>query len=213
MQNYKTDEFGNTHQIERHEFRYDPKYVQDRYDIIPEKCREMSRLRYKTLVESAGFKPHTILDVGYGNGSFLDECHANGCKTYGYDISTYPVSPEHSIIQSEKVLASLQFDAITFFDSLEHIPQHLEFLTKLKAKCIMVSVPWYHPELGEAWFSSWKHRRPDEHLHHFSRSGLIKMFDSIGFKCLETTDIEDQIRGEYSPGVENILTATFLARA
>lgn len=212
MLNYKADEFGNLHQIKKNPFVYDPKYVQDRYDVIPEKCKEMSQLRYETLIDNICIKPHRLLDVGYGNGSFLDECYRHGCKTYGYDVSAYPINPKHTIISNEKALANTAFDVVTFFDSLEHIPKHLDFLTKLNTKYIMISAPWYHPELGEQWFVDWKHRRPDEHLHHFSRPGLIKMLDSIGFKCLETTDAEDSIRGQYSPNVENILTATFQFR-
>jgi hypothetical protein len=212
MQNYKVDEFGNLHQIKFEKFVYNPEYVQDRYDIIPEKCKKMSELRFQTLIDNILYKPHNILDVGYGNGSFLDECHKHGCRTYGYDISTYPINAKHTIIQSEKVLESFKFDVVTFFDSLEHIPKYMDFVKKLKTKYIMVSAPWYHPELGESWFSTWKHRRVNEHLHNFSRPGMIKLFDSLGYKCLLTTDAEDEIRGEYSPNVENIMTAIFQIR-
>lgn len=154
----------------------------------------LSKLRYNTILESVG-PFQSVCDFGYGNGSFLNYCHSQHKTCYGYDISGYPL--QDGIMQiTDSELDTLNYDVITFFDSLEHLPiQNLTHFLKTKhAKHYCISVPWFHESLDSVWFSNWKHRRENEHLHHFDSSGLIKLLVDVGCSIKYIGNFEDKIR-------------------
>ena len=71
--------------------QYGLDYSTTRYDSYGELTNYMSYLRYGYLIGSIGRIPKSIVDVGYGNGSFLNVCKNNIEHCFGYDISDYPV--------------------------------------------------------------------------------------------------------------------------
>lgn len=202
--NYREDEHGVVHQVQVEKFDYTPEYVKAVTEVIPDKGRGTAVLRMSILAEMvpAGSK---ILDVGYGNGVFLDVCKGAGFETCGFDISGFPIN--HRLLPSMVAVLQEKFDVVTFFDSLEHIPD-LSFLKVLQTEFVVVSVPWYHPEKGFKWFKSWKHRKPNEHLHHFSNLSIVPFFKSMGYKTIYLDNCEDVLRRSVD-GSENILTGVF----
>jgi hypothetical protein len=95
---------------------------------------------------------------------------------------------------------------LTFFDSLEHFDKLPEF----EAWGVIVSVPWYHPALGAEWFYRWKHRRPGEHLWHFTPETLANAMAINGLRPVFIGSPEDAVRkndGDWP----NILTMVFKA--
>jgi hypothetical protein len=183
---------------------YNVEYVQQRYDQYQEKTEGMSCLRLGYLTSCLGKPPKSILDVGYGNGSFLRRCSFAIPECYGHDISNYQL-PAGCMFA--KNIFSQFFTVITFFDSLEHFPD-ISFVSKLKCRILIISVPWCH-NFDDEWFQNWKHRRPDEHLWHFNLDALINFMKEQGFGLLNYGSIEDAIRGKLN-GFPNILTACFL---
>lgn len=206
---YKTDEWGVVHQdppaITQ---KYDVQYIQNRYDSIPDIVHEMSFLRTGFIKGVVG-NFNTILDVGYGNGDFLRTQHLwnlRQVKTFGTDISGYPV-PRRSTFYSWEELPGKQFDIVCFFDSFEHVPDH-KFMEWLQAKWLALTVPWYMSEKGVGWFRQWKHRRPGEHIHHFSQVSLARMLKHYGYEFITSQDLEDGIRLARN-GHENTFTAMY----
>jgi len=190
---YQTNETG--------EIKYDYDYVHnvyDRYAMVD----EMSKLRYDFIKRNVKFK--SILDVGYGNGSFLKYCSKHGKICFGYDISGYELPKEISVINS----INEAVDVVTFFDSLEHFPQRdlNSVLDQLKCRYISISVPWNHYSGKD--FKDWKHRKPNEHRHHFNATGLASLFYKSNFSLIEVSSYEDKIRGTIH-GLPNILSAIF----
>lgn len=166
---------------------------------------ELSKLRYDNIVQTIG-EFNSICDFGYGNGSFLNYCYSKNKKCFGYDISGYPLQQGIQQI-NEQQLNSQEFDVLTFFDSIEHIQNSdlLSFLNNKKAQHFCISVPWFHEQLGQDWFCNWKHRRENEHLHHFDSSGLIKLLVDCGCQIKYVGNYEDKIRVPVS-NYPNILT-------
>lgn len=152
----------------------------------------MSEVRFNLLTKIIK-SFNSITDFGYGNGSFIYYCEQQGKKVYGYDISDYPV-PSNCVKLNDVNDASV--DVITFFDSLEHLVDSnlIPFLQNLKTKYVCISVPWYHEEQGTEWFMNWKHRRENEHIHHFDSHGLVDLLQQSGYKVLYLNNDEDQIR-------------------
>lgn len=179
--------------------RYDHAYVA-RYENYPQ--AELSAIRAELVMQHAGDFA-TICDVGFGTGAFLAEVGRAKptAKLHGFDVSPYP-APDFVTVDPDWQEKS--WDVVTFFDSLEHFVD----LPKVNAKCVVVSVPWYHYVLGNIWFESWKHRRPGEHLWHFNSYSLARVFERQGMRQIYCGNLEDRIRTSESK-MQNILTMVF----
>lgn len=182
---------------------YNFDYCKNSYDVYST-TDQMSILRYNLLRSYIGdFK--SICDFGYGNGSFLRYCNAQKLETFGFDISDYP-TPE----QTKRIfeIDECEVDVLTFFDSIEHLVEQnlVQFLKIKKTKHICISLPWFHESLGSYWFKNWKHRRENEHFHHFDSHGLINLLVSSGFSLKFVGNPEDKIRKPVD-NFPNILTA------
>lgn len=206
LDNYSLDDNGVIFQINKNPFVYDSNYVDQRYNTYGILNDSMSHLRLGYVVGAIGRLPSSIMDVGYGNGSFISVCSSVIKKCYGADKPPFYPLPNH--IQTITDIYSQYFEVITFFDSLEHFDDIYQ-ISNLKCKFIVISVPWCH-YLSDAWFEHWKHRRPDEHLWHFNLESLIKFMKFIGFDCISYSNIEDSIRKPYDPNLPNILSAVFV---
>ena len=189
MENYKKNYHGVIQQIEYTKTVYDQKYVDVRYNNYGEMTNYMSHLRLGYIVGSIGKIPNSILDVGYGNGSFLETSSSIIPNCFGYDVSGVKLSEKIEIVDN---LFSQHYEVITFFDSLEHC-EDIYFLDKLNCDYVCISVPWCH-NFSDEWFENWKHRRPDEHLHHFDQQALKNFVESQGFVAINSINIEDSIR-------------------
>ena len=181
---------------------YGPNYSKTRYDTY-NTTDLMSQLRYHLIVKTIG-DFDSILDFGYGNGSFMKHCLKFHKSVSGYDISDYPV-PKGSL----KILDpdSVEVDVMTFFDSLEHLQLRdlVTFLNNKKTKHFVISVPWFHETMGDSWFENWKHRRENEHIHHFDAHGLISLLSHCNCTIRHVGNDEDKIRTP-SSDLPNILT-------
>lgn len=163
----------------------------------------LTKIRYDLLINNIGnFK--SILDFGYGNADFLNYCKKHGKHCYGYDITEFPLPKGISFV---KKFYEKKVDVFSFFDSLEHIHQSdlVSFLQPLKTKYLIISVPHYHEDFGIDWFKKWKHRKPNEHFHHFDSHGLTLLLNESGYKVLYIGNDEDQIR-KSADNTTNILT-------
>ena len=203
MKNYKKNHHGVIQQIEYMKTVYDQKYIDVRYNNYGEMTNYMSHLRLGYIVGSIGKIPNSILDVGYGNGSFLETSSSIIPNCFGYDVSGVKLSKKIKIVDN---LFSQHYEVITFFDSLEHC-EDIYFLDKLNCDYLCISVPWCH-NFSDEWFENWKHIRPDEHLHHFDQQALKNFVESQGFVIINSTNIEDIIRKADHP-YQNILTSIF----
>jgi len=207
LKNYSIDSNEVVHQIDKNEFIYDEQYIKDRYVKYGDTCRTMGILRLSYLLGSIVLKPKKILDVGYGNGAFLDICSDYGLITYGYDISNFKINSKHIILKYDEVF-NYEYDVVCMFDSMEHMENPEKFLEGLRTKYVFVSVPNYKPELGDEWFFYWKHRRENEHLHHYSERSLTKFFKSYNYDLIDLSNVEDIIRQDQQ-NIPNITTAIF----
>jgi hypothetical protein len=181
--------------------QYDHAYVA-RYEKYPE--LELSKIR-AALFRRFFPDAEIVCDVGYGTGAFLREINRSSgwVHCYGYDVSPYPAP---SFVKIDPNWQINRWSVLTFFDSLEHFDQ----LPRFKARSVIVSVPWYHPALGAEWLYRWKHRRPGEHLWHFTPETLANAMAINGLRPVFIGSPEDAVRkndGDWP----NILTMVFKA--
>ena len=202
LDNYIQLPNGVIKQVEIQKIPYDSNYIQ-KYNVLGEKGRNMAFYRLGLILGNLGFIPNSILDVGYGNGDFLNACKTIIPNCYGSDISNYNVPDGCSFVNN---IFDQEYDVITFFDSLEHFDD-IYFLNKLKCKYIYITLPWCH-YFDDEWFKNWYHRKPNEHLWHFNDKSLINFFKEQGYTNININNFEDAIRKNNLP-YSNILGGLF----
>ena len=200
LKNYEINQDGIIYQVNKKE-QLDLDYYKS-YNSYGELSNYISYLRLGNIIGSIGRVPDSILDFGYGNGSFLKSCNNVISTCYGFDISGYQLPEGCERIDD---IYSNVFDVITFFDSLEHVDD-IEFVKDLQCNYICISVPHCH-NYSDEWFDRWKHRRPDEHLWHFNEQSLVTFMRRMGYSLIASSNLEDTIRK--SEEETNILTCMF----
>lgn len=149
------------------------------YDDTP-MGRAITRARQVLVDEVCG--PDTeVLDVGIGSGQFV----RLRPHTFGYDVN--PVG--RSWLESSGFWADLferQYDAVTFWDSLEHIKDIGSAVDQAR-RYLFVSMPIYE-DCAHVLRS--KHYRPDEHFWYFTRDGLVMFMDRQGFDLVRESWVE-----------------------
>ena len=185
---------------------YNLDYIERRYNQYGEKGPQLAGIRFGYLIAKLNKKPNSILDIGYGNGDFLNVCKQSISNCYGNDISEYPIPDGVKFVKN---IFEKHYDVITFFDVLEHF-EDINFVKNLKCNYVYISVPWCH-NFSDEWFFNWKHRREDEHFWHFNLESISNFFDEMGFDLIDSSNIEDTIRTPTSEN-PNILTCIFKKR-
>lgn len=154
---------------------------------------------YKRELESmkGGETGLKILDVGCGYGGFLRQL-GNNWKTFGIDVSSYAIeyakklSPktEFRLCSVSDLKSKAEFDAMTAFDSLEHVPDVDKSLMNisraLKQNGVFICVvPVYDGPFG---FIGGLLDRDSTHTYKKSRHFWLKKFGKY-FKVIETKGI------------------------
>lgn len=155
--------------------------------------------RLKKIENRLGFKGK-LLDVGAALGDCLEVAQNLGWRdSYGVEVSKFAVSEarkrgvkniENSTL-GESDYKFNQFDAITYQDVIEHVPDPIKELKTaykyLKNSGIIFLVT---PDIGGYWHkllkSMWYHYKPGEHIMYFSQSNLKLALEKSGFKNIET---------------------------
>lgn len=176
--------------------RYDAAYVA-KYAGYP--LTEISYLRVGLL--KAFVSKGRLLDVGHCRGDFVRAAQRAGFDAWGYDVHGIDVG----VPTVPKLCNGQPWDVVTFFDSLEHFDR-LESARALGslAKWIVVACPCRPASFPAV--RDWRHYRPGEHLHYFSRQSLGRLFTRRAL-VLET-NAEDAVRGQRGSAT-NIATYIF----
>lgn len=202
---YQCDAFG-IHQLNPQPFTYDHSYIHTYNTEAYKRGSDiLQALRLGFVIGAHGEVPTSIQDHGYGNGDFMLTAKSIVHKVMGCDV-TGVLIPGCEV--SDKRMYA---DVWTFWDCLEH-QQDLSFLRQALAQTICISLPWCHELPGTEWFDNdYKHRKPDEHLHHFNPLTLATLFGHYGWKCIAQSNHEDIIRVS-THGRENILSMAFVRK-
>lgn len=119
-----------------------------------------------------------ILDIGSGNGAFIDYANFIGYKAEGIDFIQHPNTHVGSV---EDVLPTLnKYDVITLHDVLEHLVDPANILNIIKEKLnpsgqVIIDFPDYYKKSGI------HHWRPIQHLWYMNEKQLISFIESYGF--------------------------------
>ncbi|MEA1064730.1 methyltransferase domain-containing protein [Erwinia sp. HR93] len=129
----------------------------------------------------------SLLDVGIGAGQFVD----SRPDTLGYDVNAAGIAWLKERGKWADLYAG-EYDALAFWDSLEHIDDPEEAVSRAR-ECVFVSIPIFS---GAEDVLSSRHFRPDEHIWYFTHEGLIAWFERMGFACVECNREESRLGRE-----------------
>ena len=183
--------------VENSAAHYDEAYFQKYVGYAQtELGRALTAARIAMVARHYGDGP--LIDIGIGCGQFVDAWPG----ALGYDVNPAALRwlIDRELYADPYVTA---FDVATFWDSLEHIAEPAPLLANVRAWAF-VSLPIFR---NAAHVRASRHFRPDEHYWYFTEPGLLACMASVGFECVERSDIETQL------GREDIVSFAFRRRA
>ena len=154
----------------------------------------------------------TVLDYGCGPASF----HAHGPD--GYQKLNYDINPTCGFTEKvwqvgptspESCDPRVKVDVLTMWDSIEHVPSFYTEIRDINAEWLFISTPNLDSVKGP--FEFWKHRRPKEHIFHFTKDGLEVILEDLGYQVIECNYDEGKLRDPHNPSA--ILTLVAKRRA
>jgi hypothetical protein len=140
-----------------------------------------------------------VLDVGIGSGHFVDVRTRCRRVTFGYDVNPAGVEWLKRRGLFLDPCESLSVPAVTLWDVLEHLPEPAELLKRVSGY-VFACLPIFRDR--EHALSS-KHFRPDEHRWYWTRPGLIRWMEGLGF------ELRAELWTEIELGREDIETFAF----
>lgn len=136
----------------------------------------------------------SLIDVGIGCGQFVESRPG----TVGYDVNPVGIAwlKERGLFRDPY---DAHFDAMTFWDSLEHIARPSVILSQCRG-LVFMSIPIF---TDKAHVLRSRHFRPDEHYWYFTQRGLVAWMAAEGFRRIGHSMIETFL------GREDIQTFAF----
>ncbi len=137
-----------------------------------------------------------ILDVGCGLGLFLLALDPARWDRYGLEVmpaafreAQRRLGADRIVTQdlSAAVLPGAQFDVITFWDVLEHLPNPADALKQAfrllrPGGLLLVRAPNFASYLAQRFGADWYELSLPYHLFHFTPATLTRMLETAGFK-------------------------------
>lgn len=129
-----------------------------------------------------------VLDVGAASGRFVREAVAAGFEAKGFDVIPEAVQR----LQQAALYAddATEFDAMTMWDSIEHMEVPEIWLKKLRRDAVLlVAVPVFE-DLNKVRKS--KHYKPGEHLYYWTAHGFTDWMAAYGYRLVESSSHETE---------------------
>ncbi len=172
------------HKAKPKEQYLDPYILKGKY-----KKRPFSATVFDKLTKSA-----RLLDVGCGNGSFLNEIKSvTGCCVYGLDLSKTAAKTArenygldiHTGTILDAPFPNNHFDVITAWSFLEHVPNPSEVLLKILnllkngGSCI-ISTPNFRSVNSKLFREKWYHLDCPRHLYIYNPKTIARLLEKSG---------------------------------
>ena len=140
------------------------------------------------LINSFQTESKNVLDVGCGTGDFLKTCENDGWNVVGVEPSVMARNFAKDKLNGKAIvyndlfeLNSKQFDVITLWHVLEHVPDLDAYIAQLKTLLspngvLIVAVPNYKSFDAKYYKQYWAAFDVPRHLWHFSKKSISLLF-------------------------------------
>ena len=167
-----------------------------------------------------------ILDVGSGTGDFLVAAKKNGWTALGIEPNTkakeIAIKKEIEVLSDINDIKENQFDLITLWHVLEHLPE-LDLQLKKYHKLLkpngvlLVAVPNFKCYSATHYKSFWAAYDVPRHFWHFSQKGMTSLFSKNQLEVVKTIPMKwdayyvNLLSEKYAHGHMKIFSAFFHA--
>ena len=183
---YKTEDYISHTDSKRNVMEYI-------YHIV----REFTIKRKVKLINSYSKEEKALLDIGCGTGDFLQAAKKNGWQVTGIEPNekarNIANSKSNNAVFDSKHLFEMkenQFDVITLWHVLEHLPnleQHITAFKKLLKSngTLIIAVPNFKSHDAQYYKSFWAAYDVPRHLWHFSKKAISRLFEKENLKLVD----------------------------
>lgn len=136
-------------------------------------------------------KSGKVLDLGAGEGHIGELLKKKGFIYFGLDAPFAELKNENIFTVDFLTFNSrVKYDVITFWESLEHMPQPEKYLEKASRLLnykgvILIEVPRYNSLESFLFGHNWYHLSPPRHLSHFTTKGLKNLLEHKKYKVIK----------------------------
>ena len=155
------------------------------FDKVYQQVRTYTLKKKVTLLNSFNTAEKNVLDIGAGTGDFLAICKKLNWKVTGIEpnLEARKIAEKKDIklYQELSELENQQFDVITLWHVLEHVPNLKEYISQIKNLLkqngvIVIAVPNYKSFDALYYNKFWAAFDVPRHLWHFSKNSILKLF-------------------------------------
>ena len=155
-------------------------------------------LSWKFRLISKHLRTGKALDIGCGTGHFLAKLKSKGWTVQGIEpdsgaraIATEQLGYENIVDSFDMINSKNEYDLISLWHVLEHIPDLDDYLTRIKILIkkngrIFIAVP-NHDSFDAAHYKDyWAAYDVPRHLYHFNQNSMKKLAQKFGLKIVDT---------------------------
>lgn len=156
--------------------------------------KSYSLLKKVALLNSLHKQRGSLLDIGAGTGDFLVTAKASGWQTIGIEpnenAKKLAISKGISFENNIESVENQQFDVITMWHVLEHVPDVEHQIKELKRLLkpngtIIIAVPNYKSFDAQHYGEYWAAYDVPRHLWHFSKTSIEKLVSRENLKLVK----------------------------
>lgn len=184
------------------------------------------------LLESFKTSQKNLLDVGCGTGDFLKVASDRNWKISGIEpnqqarkIALEKLGDANSVVVDLDKLINIeptkQYDIITLWHVLEHIPNYDAYIIKLKSLLkndghLLIAVPNFKSYDAQYYKDFWAAYDVPRHLWHFSKNAIHKIFDKHQMQISKTIPMYfdsyyvSLLSEKYKTGKSNVIKAAWI---
>lgn len=190
----KDEDLGNFYESSAYISHTDAK--KSLFDKIYQLVRNYTLNKKIKLINSFGSEAKTILDIGAGTGDFLEYCKKDGWQVSGVEPSAKAreiaeQKIDEKLYTENTEFSKQQFDVITMWHVLEHVPNLNETIAQLKQALkpngtLIVAVPNHKSFDAKYYGTFWAAYDVPRHLWHFSQIAIKNLFAKENMKVVKT---------------------------
>jgi len=167
-----------------------------------------------------------LLDVGCGTGDFLLTCKNNEWNVVGVEPNKNARKLAETKLNAKiyddlNELSSQQFDVITLWHVLEHVPDLNSYIFKLKSLLkpngiLVIAVPNYKSYDAVYYKQFWAAFDVPRHLWHFSKKSIELIFSEFEMEITKTLPMKfdsfyvSLLSEQYKTGTSNFIKAFYV---